>query len=447
VQTEKEKKMLSILAIGVLGVISWKCHIIEMVVHGLLIATKPVLLFDIQRKLYGDIFPVQLGFERCMVFTGKSLGNYWNLMTCRDVDPLSYRNLVLHLHFPHINVLDLEKKTRISKTAVVAAIQHNDHGTAIQRIMDDPLMFLKVGRLEIENLDDFSFTLVSQSMMDWLLGSELAQLLSIDFYSGMNYYSTTFAPLLSIGFRLKNWRNSWFIRNKPVFRDLSHHQQNIEKCLRQLYRHARQRQEQHQCDDKKQRHPENLVDYYLDSGIVSEDDFVWLMNATLWAAIHYPMLILSYGLSSVFRCYNDLQQLSAAERKKRIYLILKNILSTYSAALLPTRLKQDVVITTQKKSLVLKAGTCIAFSPYYTHAQMHLGDPAAAGASHPIFTGSRGDWSCPAINFTLDFLMTVIVSLMDKYPRVELPLNQDCKVHHQLLLLHSPHPIKATLLS
>jgi hypothetical protein len=406
-------------------------HLVDCVCHGILFLINPILLFNIQRRRYGNVFPIQLGTERWIIFSGSALSEYWKLMRYSCVTALVHRTKVPHLQFPHIQVKDLEEKTKISRHAIVEAIKRNDHRAVILSHFSSSSSSYHC-KLVVKDLQQFCFETVSKPMMQWLLGGTVSEQLSDDFYTSMNYYSMNFNPMLFFGLKLDKI-GTWF---PFTVRTLRYHQSRIEKCIRGIYK----------TYQSTKGTKGTLVDYYLgkNSITVNEDDFVWLMNATLWAAIHYPSLVLYTSIISILKDPKRIKRLGEFDYIKNV---VREVLRLYSATLLPKVLHKDVNIS---PTLTIKRGDTIAFSPLDCHVNTvnfpsgKNFDPDQCVLTSPLLTGSKGEWSCPAITFSIDWISFTIDQLFKKY-HWQYDIHSIPAISYQMVLIHSKEKFSVVL--
>lgn len=430
-------------------------YILNMAVQGLMFIFCPLLLFKIKRRIYGNIFPIQLGFESWTVFSKYALSDYWELM--KYCTPMFHRAKVPHLNFGNsINFpiassneyKDLEDKTRISRTAIIDIMKRNSHRDIIKENLDT-LVFTD-SKLYISDLQDFCFELVSKPMMQWLIGDCVNQL-TPEFYAAMNYYSANFDPMMFYGLkmdkihsminRLKDGKIKHLLTRVFKLDKLRLHQKNVEVCFRSMYKSLNRKvgevnDKLEYVDDPRsinqyysKIYNSTLTDYYIKEN-VTEDEFVWLMNATLWAAIHYPSLILYVSILKILLNGKDLQ----TEINSYIKNTVKNVLKMYPAAIIPRVLKQTVKM---ENGRVFKKASIITFSPLEVHSIDKDG---------PILTGSAREFSCPAINFSIDWISTTIEELMfKKYKHWEFNKSAMSEINYKMVLLHSKTKMSLTL--
>ena len=467
---------INMSVILVLLLIAVFTDVFTMIWHGILFLINPLFLFKIQRRRYGPIFPIHLGTEKWNIYSRSSLDKYWQLMDYSSADALFYRAKVPHLQWQKIQVKNLGDKTRVSRAAVVYAIGTGTHTDIIRRHVDGLTTFKQ---LNVPDLQHWCFQLTAQPMMEWILGKWSSHL-TPEFYEAANFYSHNFNPMYFFGLKMDKLM-SWFPR---LFTKLHHHQKNVEVVFRNIYSLYQQasvnldpqsvfdRQSGHsECtdttngntdrkdgneytdpkeykrDSEQKNRKKNLVDFYFETNSITPDDFVWLMNATLWAAIHYPTLVLYVSLVSILKDQALLQPISAISDKRRELIkgTVKEVLRIYSPALLPRVLLKD--------SEASKKGTTIAFSPLDYHLdEANYPDETKFNPDRwqttieptKLLTGSKRNWSCPAIEFSADWIATTIDQLFEKYNhwQVNGPIPP---INYQMVLLHSTRQLSITL--
>jgi hypothetical protein len=380
------------------------------------------------------VYPVRLGGERYIMFSHEALSQYWKLMTYAAVDALPHRVRVPHLSFPHIRVADLEHKTKLSRGAVVDRIRTGGHNQIIAAFVGNlfeardaassssssssspsssPSQALP--SVPIADLQRFCFDLVSRPMMTWLLGAAVADAyLSPAYYDSMYYYSVNFNPLYFFGLKLDVLMGAFPF----AFKALRRHQSVVEAIFRDMHRRLSATSDARQTDSV-------LIDRYMSAGL-GEDDFVWLMNATLWAAIHYPSLVL----------YASLLATLGAPADRSVTDTVKDVFRRYSALLLPKVLNHDTTVALHNRLVRLKRGDIVAFSPIDYHL---------ANERRRLLPGSRGDWSCPAISFSIEWIATTITELHNRYDITYDTATSVPQVAYNVVLVHSARKFPVTL--
>jgi hypothetical protein len=418
----------------------------ETVFHGVALLVSPTSLFRFQRWFYDcDVYPVRLGSERYTVFSRDALSQYWKLMTYATVDALPHRVRVPHLNFPHIRMTDLEHKTKLSRSAIVDTIKAGGHNEIISTFVSNlfgtrdvfsslspsPLSLKSSENpfIQVADLQRFCFDLVSRPMMTWLLGSTVTDTyLSSAYYDSMYYYSVNFNPLYFFGMKLDVLMGMFPF----AFKTLRRHQSVVETIFRDVYRRLGATSDALKTDSV-------LINRYMDAGL-AEDDFVWLMNATLWAAIHYPSLVLYASLLTTFNASTSrhvTDMVKDVYRPRHVTDTVRDVFRHYSALMLPKVLRHDTTVALHNKLIHLKRGDVIAFSPL----DYHLADKRRR-----LLPGSKGDWSCPAISFSIDWIATTITKLHDRYSiTYDATTTTIPQVAYNVVLVHSSRKFPVTL--
>lgn len=402
-----------------------------MALQGIMFLFCPLLLFKILRRMHGNVFLIQLGFEKWTIFSAHALGEYWKLMNASTVTPMVHRAKVPHLNFPHIKMTidDIESKTRISRTAIVNMIKNSTHNPNTHReIIARHLPSGDSLPLRVDDLQHFCFEIVSRPMMEWMLGKSYSDQLTSQFYDAMNYYSKNFNPMLLFGLKLDKihkYAPSGILAKILGITELRRHQCNVESCIESIYDKIASKEFDEAKDGTRK-----LIDYYREEKL---NTFIWLMNSTLWASIHYPTLVLYISILKILEIYGSICNETGINVKQ----IVKDVLRKYPPAIIPRVMKKDVVLDSATVG-ILKKGDTIAFSPLEAHSIMKR--------DVPLLTGSLHEFSCPAINFSIDWITYTIEELMFKrYKTWNFNVKKLPAINYKLVLLHSKEKMSITL--
>lgn len=372
---------------------------------------QPYKLLKRETKKQGSVVTLPILFTTWHFFTSDTIHKYFSLNNHESSDALAFRLKVPHLRFKNITVDNLREKTGISKFAIMCRINQTTK-EYLSKLVKKHLAILNK-TTEIKDLQRFCFDVTAAVMMEWLF-QDKSSIFTKEFYECFYYYSEKFHPLtLYTGLPKKELRKYHDYMKSFCYKLYDSYRNENRTKIRALHDQLLQSNSMVKLDPNL-----NLFDFYL-AGVfekktrsISRDDFVFLVNSTLWAAIFYPSEYLLLGL------------IKSIQLKTSNYEgIVKEIARMYPHMGIPKTLIKNVTYNGTE----MKTGDIICFSPYFHHLDDRYYEKASefnverwiSNPSLKLYTGMKGGWACPAINFTIKY----VAAMLEEFNNYNLHLN------------------------
>lgn len=392
-----------------------------------------------------EIFQITMGSERWIFLTGEEGTRYFGQLKIEDVDTFEFRARMYTLELPGAEPPSQLPEISRSTNKVINGfftIMPSDDITAfllakIQNYIQEQGPKSGV----IENLHSFIIRLSSTIFANLFLGEEAAAELPKDFY---DQYVTVGESLyilpLIVPFFKPNGRRTNEAKRKIVA--------GFQKVLDAVK------------DPNSKIKLSPVLTGYLEIQKeygLPDQNLIWLLNAFLWASIHYTSVhslwtcaeTLTHNkfLDNVMSEIPQSTELTIEDIHRNEYLenlILENIRS-HSVFALPRRVKHNL----EYKRYSIPQGTILAISPYLEHhkpenfAHPHALDPNRwndKSAREHFLPGGLGFFGCIGMALAVNFMKSLFSVLFKNY-HLEL-IGEPPKLKERLILLPPKKPVR-----